>query len=212
MIKVGCAGFSIPQTRYFREFMLLEVQETHTGVPGEGTLRRWQREAPDGFVFTMLAPRDAAGFSDSKEWRLHLNGVLGFGKALGVKTLVFLSPPDYAATKVNRAQLRAFFGKLPHKGRTFVWEPPPGWSQTEAAAVGADNDLVVAVDPLASPRFDATRAYFRMPGPAGRRSRYEDGALQQLAACCREVADCTCVFANADMHSDGKRLKQILKL
>lgn len=210
MIKVGCAGFSIPQTRYFREFTLLEVQDTHTGVPGEGTLRRWQREAPEGFTFTMLAPRDPAGFSDSKEWRQQLSGVLAFGKALGVRTLVFLSPPEFGATKQNRAQLRAFFGKLPRKGLCLVWEPPAGWSKTEAAAVGADNDLVVAVDPLANTRYDHKRAYFRMPGPAGRRSRYEDGALQQLAACCRQVTDCTCVFANADMHADGKRLEQLL--
>src|SRR5262245_35400529 len=200
MIRVGCAGFSIPQTRYFREFMLLEVQETHTGVPGEGTLRRFQREAPEGFVFTMLAPRDPAGFSDSKEWRQHLTGVLAFGKALGVEVLVFLSPPEYAPTKPNRAQLRAFFEKLPRRGLTFVWEPPPGWSKTESAAIGSDNDLIVAVDPLAVSSFDKGRAYFRMPGPAGRRSRYEDGALQDLAGCCRQVEDVTVVFANADMH------------
>lgn len=210
MVKVGCAGFSIPQTRYFREFKMLEIQDTHLGVPGEGTLRRWQREAPSGFTFTMLAPRDLVGFTDGKEWRQQLTGVLGFGKALGVKTLVFLSPPEYSATKQNRAQLRAFFDKLPRKGLTFVWEPPPGWSKTEAGAVGADNDLVVAVDPLQNTTFDKARAYFRMPGPAGRRSRYEDGALRQLAACCTEVDDCTCVFANADMHADGKRLEQLL--
>ncbi len=28
MITVGCAGFPVPATRYFREFMFVEVQET----------------------------------------------------------------------------------------------------------------------------------------------------------------------------------------
>jgi len=47
MITVGCAGFPVPATRYWKEFMFVEVQETHVSTPGPGTVRRWRREAPD---------------------------------------------------------------------------------------------------------------------------------------------------------------------
>ncbi|MBI2893223.1 MAG: DUF72 domain-containing protein [Deltaproteobacteria bacterium] len=214
--KVGCAGFSIPQTRYFREFSLVEIQETQLGVPGEGTVRRWKREAPEGFEFTMLAPRDgiapAFGGAQTKETKALFAAVLAFGRSLAVEEVVFLSPADFAPSRAHRATIGAFFAKVPKKGLTLVWEPPASWSPSEAAAVGSDSDLVVAVDPLANARFDTDRAYFRMPGPAGRRSRYEDAALSDLAAACRKVRRCTCIFANADMHSDGKRLKALLKL
>src|ERR671924_45620 len=56
MITIGCAGFPVPATRYFKEFLFVEIQETHHALPGMGTIRRWRREAPKDFVFAMLAP------------------------------------------------------------------------------------------------------------------------------------------------------------
>src|SRR5262249_45387526 len=66
MITVGCAGFPVPATRYFREFSFVEVQETHVSLPGPGTIRRWRREAPQGFRFALLGPREVGqeGFRD----------------------------------------------------------------------------------------------------------------------------------------------------
>ena len=54
-ITVGCAGFPVPATRYFKEFTFVEIQETHHALPGMGTIRRWRREAPDGFAPDSLA-------------------------------------------------------------------------------------------------------------------------------------------------------------
>ena len=34
MITIGCAGFPVPATRYFKEFLFVEVQETHVTLPG----------------------------------------------------------------------------------------------------------------------------------------------------------------------------------
>src|SRR5579884_1113523 len=68
MITIGCAGFPVPATRYFKEFLFVEVQETHLAQPGTGTIRRWRREAPPGFGFALLAPREIGqeGFREGK--------------------------------------------------------------------------------------------------------------------------------------------------
>ena len=34
MVTIGCAGFPVPATRYFKEFLFVEVQETHVALPG----------------------------------------------------------------------------------------------------------------------------------------------------------------------------------
>ena len=74
MITVGCSGFAVPATRYFKEYGFVEVQETHRAVPGPGTIRRWRREAPDGFQFALLGPREIARLENDPNFREH--GVL----------------------------------------------------------------------------------------------------------------------------------------
>ena len=61
---------------------------------------------------------------------------------------------------------------------------------------------------------DAPVAYYRLPGPAGHKSRYEDPAIEKLAAIAKEAKhkDATYVFTNVDMFADAKRFKKAMKL
>ena len=58
-----------------------------------------------------------------------------------------------------------------------MWEAPVGWDPDDAAALAADVKVIPARDPLAHGLVDAPVAYYRMPGPAGHKSRYEDPAM-----------------------------------
>ena len=57
-------------------------------------------------------------------------------------------------------------------------------------------------------------AYYRLPGPAGHKSRYEDPAIEKLAEIAKDAKhkDATYVFTNVDMFADAKRFKKALKL
>src|ERR1700678_2046612 len=110
MITMGCAGFPVPATRYFKEFLFVEVQETHVTLPGTGTIRRWRREAPKGFKFAMLAPREIGqeGFRDGKVTETALKSLVEVGKELLATTAVFVAPPDCSASRVNKSVLKEF--------------------------------------------------------------------------------------------------------
>ena len=73
---------------------------------------------------------------------------------------------------------------------------------------------IAARDPLAHGTLDAPVAYYRLPGPAGHKSRYEDPAIEKLAEIARSAKnkDATYVFTNVDMFADAKRFKKALKL
>src|SRR5258708_36332856 len=96
MITIGCAGFSVPATRYFREFLFVEVQQTQVAQPGTGTMRRWRREAPPGVSFALLAPREIGqeGFRDGKVAEMALRGLVEVAKELDAHTAVFGAPPE----------------------------------------------------------------------------------------------------------------------
>jgi uncharacterized protein YecE (DUF72 family) len=56
MFVVACSGFPVPVSRYWREFDAVEISDTEIAIPGAGTVRRWIREAPDNFLFTVVLP------------------------------------------------------------------------------------------------------------------------------------------------------------
>src|SRR5688572_1905615 len=169
MITIGCAGFPVPATRYFKEFLFVEVQETHVALPGTGTLRRWRREAPKGFRFSMLAPREIGqeGFRDGKVVSSALASLTEVGKDLDATSVVFVAPPEFSASRANRGAVKDFLESLKGKFERVVWEPPPSWDPNDAAALAAEVGAIAARDPLATGIVDAPVAYYRLPGPAG---------------------------------------------
>jgi uncharacterized protein YecE (DUF72 family) len=188
MITIGCAGFPVPATRYFKEFLFVEVQDTHVTQPGTGTIRRWRREAPPGFNFALLAPRDIGteGFREGKVTEMALKNMIDVGRELDAQIAVFGAPPELT----------------------------PTWDADDASGLAGDAGATAARDPLASGTTTAPFGYYRLPGPAGHKSRYEDPAIERLgelaAACKNEHA--IYVFTNVDMFADAKRLKRALKL
>jgi uncharacterized protein YecE (DUF72 family) len=215
-ITIGCAGFPVPATRYFKEFLYVEIQETHLAIPGTGTLRRWRREAPKGFGFAMLAPREIGqeGFREGKVVETALKNLSAVGKELDAKTAVFVAPPEFAPGRNNKAAVKDFLASVKKRFERVVWEASPGWDPGDAASICEDVGVVCARDPLAHGALEAAVAYYRLPGPAGHKSRYEDPAIERLAGIARDATHehATYVFTNVDMFADAKRFKKALKI
>jgi uncharacterized protein YecE (DUF72 family) len=212
MITVGCAGFAVPATRYFKEYLFVEVQETHLAVPGPGTVRRWRREAPDGFEFALLGPRQIGqeGFRSGKVIETALETLQGVGRELSAKTAVFVAPPDFNSSRPNKSALKEFLKGVRQQFETVVFELGPSWKPNDADAIAEDTDTLASRDPLQHGLSKRQRAYYRLPGPAGRKSRYEDPAIERLAEIAKEdpKQNATYVFANVDMFADAKRFKK----
>jgi uncharacterized protein YecE (DUF72 family) len=216
MVTIGCAGFPVPATRYFKEFLFVEVQETHVALPGMGTIRRWRREAPPGFKFAMLAPREIGqeGFREGKVTETALKNLVEVGKELDATIAVFVAPPEFATGRGNKAAVRDFLTSVKKKFPRIIWEPPLAWDPDDAAALASEAGAVAARDPLAHGTTTAPFAYYRLPGPAGHKSRYEDPAIDRLAELAKAAKnkEATYVFTNVDMFADAKRLKKAMKI
>jgi uncharacterized protein YecE (DUF72 family) len=216
MVTIGCAGFPVPATRYFKEFLFVEVQETHVAQPGTGTIRRWRREASEGFGFALLAPREIGqeGFRSGKVTETALRNLTDVAKELDAQTAIFVAPADFTSSRVNKAAVKEFLSSVKKKFKRIVWEPPSTWDADEAQGLASDSGAIAARDPLASGTSRAAVAYYRLPGPAGHKSRYEDPAIEKLAEIARVATneDATYVFTNVDMFADAKRFKKAMKL
>ena len=215
-VIIGCAGFPVPPTRYFKDFAFVEIQETHLGIPGMGTLRRWRREAPSDFRFAMLGPREIGqeGFRSGKVVDAALGNLAEVGKELEAKIAVFVSPPDFAPSRANKAAVKEFLQAVRKRFDRVVWEAPPTWDADEAETIAETAKTIAARDPLVSGLSKRAVAYYRLPGPAGHKSRYEDPAIEKLGELARAAThdEVTYVFANVDMFADAKRFRKAAKL
>ncbi|NUP10353.1 MAG: DUF72 domain-containing protein [Polyangiaceae bacterium] len=216
MITVGCAGFPVPATRYFKEFMFVEVQETHVSTPGPGTVRRWKREAPAEFKFAMLGPREIGqeGFRGGKVIETALKTLESIGQELDAQTAVFVGPPEFANNKTNKSILQEFLAMVKKRFERVVFEPAPGWDPDDTDALAREVNALAARDPLTQGLSKMPEAYYRLHGPAGHKSRYEDPAIERLGELARtaEHERATYVFTNVDMFADAKRFKKALKM
>jgi uncharacterized protein YecE (DUF72 family) len=217
MVIIGCAGFPVPATRYFKEFLFVEVQETHLAVPGPGTIRRWRREAPAGFQFSVLGPREIGqeGFRDGTVVETALASLSEVAKDLGSTAAVFVSPPEFVNNRANKAAVKDFLTKAKASFEVIVWEAPTAWDPdvAQSLAESAGPGVMAARDPLAHGIGSGPAGYYRLPGPAGHKSRYEDPAIEKLAALVQAAKHetATYVFTNVDMFADAKRLRKIVK-
>lgn len=219
MLFVGCSGFALPVSRYWGSFSAIEIVETELGPPGEGTLKRWVREAPKGYGFSMLAPRSwaAGGFVYSEATTASLLELATVNKTVQAKALVLVVPADFKPNRANKSALKTFLPQV-----TAAPGLPPlvldavEWEHNTLCDLAADSGTIVAKDPLRDkPTKNKAKpglSYLRMPGPSGPRSRYDDAALEAVAAYVREnPSDTTfCTFANADSAVNAKKLATLI--
>jgi len=211
MFVVACSGFPIAVSRYLNEFMAVEISDTEIGIPGTGTVRRWQRESPEGFVFTVLAPAEigGSGFAEGGATDQALKNILSFCKKLDALALVFRVPDDVPHKRPVAARAKKLLSGLPKAAPQAVLDAPH-WKKSQvekiceaSGAIPAQRALELGQAPTGG-----DMAYLTLPGPAGHRSRYDEDSVYEIGAICkRSTAKTTvCVFRNIDMEANAKGL------
>ena len=215
MFVVACSGFPVPVSRYWREFAAVEISDTEIAIPGAGTVRRWIREAPEGYVFTVVAPKSVSesGFRRTKENKATCEAVAKLAGDLKAKAVVFSADEKFKHGKANRAALRAFLGFLPPEMPPVVFDLD-AWKPSDIVAACGDRPAIAAYDPLTDdPPPPANMVYIRLAGPAGHRSRYDEAAIAELAEHCNKLSPelGICVFCNIDMQTNAHQLIKRLR-
>ncbi|MDB4973675.1 MAG: hypothetical protein JWN48_2016 [Myxococcaceae bacterium] len=217
MAVVACSGFPVPVSRYFREFEGVEISETELGIPGAGTVRRWLREAPEGFTFTLLAPKEIAsgGFQLNPTNEKLVKEVGALCKSMNAHGVVFAAPPEFAPTRPNKSAVKKFVDSLPARYPKAVFSLGGFKLADMLAAIDGKKNITAAYDPLQDdppPSAKADLAYIRLPGPAGFRSRYDEGSLERVVEHVKtsQAKVTICVFHNIDMHANATRARELL--
>jgi uncharacterized protein YecE (DUF72 family) len=179
-------------------------------------VRRWLREAPEGFVFSLLAPKEisGSGFVINPATDKLIKEIGQLSKSMKAEAIVFAGAPEFGPTRPNKTALKKFVEALPARYPRSVISMS-GWKHSDVvAAIDGKKNITAAYDPLQDDPgpSKAEFAYLRLAGPAGHRSRYDEGSLERIVAHIKQskVKQTICVFHNIDMHANATRTRELL--
>ncbi len=233
MFKIGCCGFPISQDKYFKEFSVIEIQQSFYRTLTEKQVKNWKSKAPDDFEFVLKAPQYITHLPTSPTYRradlteeerkfcggFRLNPVtekiieVFFLRAAEVnaKKFVFQTPAFFKPTDESIKNLLTFFKDYKEKG-IFIWEPRGrDWAPEIIKGICKEAGLIHAVDPfLHGPPVFGKFTYFRLHGNLRTyKYSYSDSELKKIL----EMAGKSgyFMFNNSDMYNNANCLKEMLK-
>ena len=204
-IKLGMCGFTIGAASYFRQFNVVEVQQTFYDPPSLTTLEKWRHEAPPHFEFTMKAWQvithfatsstyrrlrspftaearaDAGGFRWNRTVLRAWQRTLECARVLRATAILFQCPASFRATDGNIAAMRQFFTNIKRpEGVRLLWEPRGPWPDDVVLTLCRELELTHAVDPFVRPSLTPELLYWRLHGNRSHYANYSDDELRQI--------------------------------
>jgi uncharacterized protein YecE (DUF72 family) len=236
-MKLGMCGFTIGAESYFRQFGVVEVQQTFYDPPPLATVRRWRAQAPRSFEFTLKAwqvithrsssstyrrlrrPFSDAQRTEAGEFRLNdttlsaWQTTLEACTALRATAVLFQCPASFRPTTENIDAMRTFLSAVKRPaGVRLLWEPRGPWPDDVVLSLCRELDLVHAVDPFIRPSLTPSLLYWRLHGNGSHYANYADDDLRQLIHWLPVSGggDAYVLFNNVPRTKDVKRFRELL--
>lgn len=233
MIKIGCCGFPVNRPTYYKNFNVVEIQQTFYQLPKIETALKWREEAPSNFEFTVKAWQLITHPSSSptyKRLKITLQNKENYGffkpteevlsawkkteeicSALKARIVLFQCPASFKPTPENKENIKKFFTSIDRKNYIFVWEPRGKWGEEEIKELCKELDLIHGVDPFKNKPLYGKLRYFRLHGKDGYKYKYSEEDFKQLIKLIEKGIETYIMFNNVYMFEDAKKFENFLK-
>ena len=236
LIKLGMCGFTIGAAQYYKQFRVVEVQQTFYDPPSDSRLEKWRSQAPAEFEFTMKAWQvithlgtsrtyrrlkspfsdrqraDAGAFRSTPTVFAAWQRTVECAATLRATAILFQCPASFRATDENVANMRAFFSAIDRPaGVRLMWEPRGPWPDELVRSLCRELELVHAVDPFVRPSLTPQLLYWRLHGNVSHWARYTDDELRQIDAWLSDAsaAEAYVLFNNVPRIHDVRRFREL---
>jgi len=233
-IKVGCCGFPTAKERYFKNFDVVEIQQTFYQPPEIKTATKWRELAPEDFEFTLKAwqlithepksptyrklgspipeskKKNYGGFKPTEDVFKAWEKTEEIARKLKAKYIIFQSPASFQPTSENMNNMKKFFKKIKAKNYILTWEPRGKWESNDLKSLSEELGLLICLDPFKTEPFPQKTSYFRLHGKEGYRYKYTDSDLRFLKDICEDYQEVHVMFNNVYMFDDALRFKKLI--
>ena len=216
-VQVGTSGYNYPEWRgtfypekfsadkmlpyYAGRFPTVEINYTFYRMPTDKLLAGWAAATPDGFTFTLKAPRRITHDSKLQHAEDALQTFCRTARTLGPRlaTLLFQLPPTF---KKDRDVLRAFVELLPEGTRAAFEFRHPSWFDADVFDTLRSRNVALCIadsERLSTPvEMTAGYAYFRL-----RDEGYQQADIERWAETIRGLPAVDDVFVYFKHEEQG---------
>jgi uncharacterized protein YecE (DUF72 family) len=177
-VHVGQASLQGGLSRYAKAFDLLEVK-CDPAPPSAKHLKRLKSEAPEGFVFSLVAGRGLADLALSEPDAKLVSATRDAAQALGARWVVVRTPATVQPSARSRARLERLVKALAGAAEGIAWEPRGIWSDEEMLAVAEALGVTLVRDLAEHDPPPGDIVYTRLIG-LGRNARIGSGAIERV--------------------------------
>lgn len=232
--KVGCCGWACAHQKYYKDFRVIEIQETFYQPGAIPKYEKWRKESPCDFEFVLKAPqlithrptsptyrkvkikipdskkKHYGSFVPTEEVFSAWDQIDKIAKALETKVILFQCPAGFNSCPGHRDNLQKFFKKINRRNYILVLELRADWKE-EIKKICQKLDLVHCVDPLKENSAWGRINYFRLHGLPGYNLdySYKIKDLVKLKKLCDRKVNYV-MFNNLSMQKDAKRFQKLL--
>ena len=232
MLKIGCCGFPIKKKEYFRNFSVVELQQTFYQLPSKELLLKWRKESPLDFEYTLKAwqlithppssptyrrlkikiknKNNYGFFKPTDEVFSALKETLEVAYILKAKIIVFQCPSSFKPEKENIKNMRVFFNNISRKDYILCWEVRGDWDRRLIKELCEELNLVHCVDPFKDKPVFGKIDYFRLHGITGYSYRYTEEDLKKLKEFIKDTKTTYVMFNNVYMYQDALGFKNLI--
>jgi uncharacterized protein YecE (DUF72 family) len=178
-VHVGQSSLQGGLQRYAKAFDLLEVK-SDPAPPSAKYLKRLRSEAPEGFVFSLVAGRALAELPQAEPDEKLVTATHDAAQALGARFVVVRTPATVQPSARSRARLERLVKALEGAAEGIAWEPRGIWSDEEMVTVAEGLGLTLVRDLAEHEPPPSEIVYTRLLG-LGRNSRIGSGAIERVS-------------------------------
>ncbi len=193
---------------YAKRFDLLEVPTDPKHAATAATLRRWRKNVPPHFEFSVVAGPGLAKLKASPELDADLATALAAVEALQARCLLIQTPAGVTPSALWRERMATLLDRLPRDATQVVWEPGGVWEVEDAAVAAKKWGIVLCVDPSRDPVPAGPVSYARLPAMGETRS-YGASALERIVDAVGVRRDAYFVLETTTALSECKALRRI---
>jgi uncharacterized protein YecE (DUF72 family) len=207
---VGAKRLESNLSAYAKRFDFLEVHMPAHGQPAPTlvTLRRWRKQVPPHFDFSVVVGPAAAELKAGPELDRDLESALHAADALQARCMLIVTPASVTPAPVWRERLAKVVARLKRDATFVAWEPRGLWEIEDARKLAQKLDVLLVVDPLRDPAPDGPVFYGRLRALGETRS-FGTAALERVVESIGARRDAYVVIETQSALAECKRLRQL---